>query len=283
MNKTHTTILALILALTVMLTAGCGTANRQETDPHAGQVQVFNGNNEVWITPEKGVPVNDLSSEDFSLNDDGRPVYNGDGYDVMYGIDVSSWQGEIDWQQVKDSGIDFAVIRIGMRGYGIETGNIVEDSFFEANYAGATSAGLKVGVYFFSQATDTTEAIEEASFVKDALDGKSLDLPVYFDWEHIDYDTARTQDVNGKTLTDCAAAFCNEIRLSGYDAGVYLYSGTAYYDYELSRLTDCDFWCAAIGDYPFFYYAHSMWQYSYTGSVAGISTDCDMNIMFVKK
>lgn len=283
MKRPHTIIFALILALTMMLSVGCGTANRQETDIHAGQVQVFNGNRDVWITPEDGVPVNTLKSDDFSVAEDGSPVYNGNEYETIYGVDVSSWQGEIDWQAVKDSGVDFAIIRIGVRGYGVDTGNIVEDSMFEENYAAAKAAGLKVGVYFFSQATNTAEAMEEADFVIDCLRGKSLDLPVYFDWEHIDYDTARTEGINGETVTDCAVAFCAEIELSGFDAGVYMYPGTAYYDYELHRLTSYDFWCAGIGDYPYFYYAHNVWQYSYKGSVPGISSDCDLNMMFIEK
>lgn len=283
MKRLHTTILTLILALTLVFSVGCGTASPPETDEGETRVEVFTGSSTVLITPQEGVAVSKFKSSDFYLNDDGCPVYEGDEYKTLYGVDISSWQGEIDWQQVKDDGIDFAIIRIGMRGYGVETGNVVDDSLFEANYAGAKAAGLKVGVYFFSQAIDTSEAIEEANFVKDMLKGKSLDLPVYFDWEHIDYDTARTEGISGSTITDCAVAFCNEIELSGYDAGVYMYSGIAYYDYELSRLTDFDFWCAAIGDYPFFYYAHNMWQYSFTGSVAGISTDCDMNMMFVEK
>lgn len=281
MKRSHI-IYALILTLCLSLFAGCGNASRQETDIHAGQVKVYNGSREVWITPEEGVAVNSLKSDDFVLSEDGRPVYTGDEFKIAYGVDVSSWQGEIDWQQVKDSGIDFAILRVGARGYGVETGNIVGDTSFEKNYAEAKAAGLEIGVYFFSQATNAAEAIEEARFVKDCLAGKNISLPVYFDWEHIDYDTARTQGLSGKEITDCAVAFCKEIRLMGYTAGVYMYAGIAYYDYELDRLSDYEFWCASVGDYPFFYYAHNMWQYSYKGTVPGISTDCDMNVMFIR-
>lgn len=281
MKRSHI-IYALILALCLSIFVGCGTASRQETDIHAGQVKVFNGSREVWITPEEGVAVNTLKSDDFVLSEDGRPVYTGDELKTAYGVDVSAWQGEIDWQQVKDSGIDFAILRVGARGYGVETGNIVGDTSFEKNYAEAKAAGLEIGVYFFSQATNAAEAIEEARFVKDCLAGKDISLPVYFDWEHIDYDTARTQGLSGKEITDCAVAFCEEIRLMGYTAGVYMYAGIAYYDYEIDRLDDYEFWCASVGDYPFFYYEHNMWQYSCKGTVPGISTDCDMNVMFIR-
>lgn len=284
MKKLHIIIYTLIFALMLISAVGCESNGQGSTsEPEVEQVKVFNGSDEVWIDPEDGVAVSTFKDEDFSADENGRPVYCGDKYDTLYGVDVSVWQGDIDWQQVKDDGIDFAIIRIGARGYGVETGHIIDDERFEEYYEGAKAAGLMVGVYFFSQATDADEATEEAEYVLDKLRDKQIDLPVYFDWEHISYDTARTQNMNGAAITDCALAFCGRIEEAGLAAGIYMYSGIAYYDYELSRLTDFDFWCASIGDYPFFYYAHNMWQYSFTGSVAGISTDCDLNMMFVKK
>lgn len=284
MKRLHIKLCAICLAALLCLSACTDTQSGSgETDVHAGQVQVFNGNREVWITPEEGVPANTLDSGDFSVDETGRPVYIGDEYDAVYGIDVSYCQQDIDWQQVRDGGVEFAILRIGARGYGKETGNIIDDEYFEANYADAKAAGVKLGVYFFSQATSVEEAEEEAEFVLSRLEGKELELPVYFDWEHIGYDEARTDDINGETLTDCAVSFCERIKESGFEPGIYMYAGTAYYEYELSRLTDYDFWCASIGDYPYFYYAHTVWQYSFSGSVPGVATDCDMNIMFIKK
>ena len=284
MKRSHISIFALCLAALLCLTACGGTARESEpNDPHAGQVEVFNGSREVWITPQEGVPVNTLKSDDFTVDETGRPVYIGDEYEAVYGIDVSYCQQDVDWQQVKDSGIDFAILRIGARGYGKETGNIIEDDYFEANYAAAKAAGVKLGVNFFSQAISEEEAVEEADFVLSMLQGKDLQLPVYFDWEHISYDEARTNDINGETITDACIAFCERIKEGGFEPGVYMYAGMAYYEYDLSRLTDYDFWCASIGDYPYFYYAHTVWQYSFTGLVPGIATDCDLNIMFIKK
>lgn len=266
----------------MLFTVGCGTATPPVEEEADERVKVFNGNDEVWISPEKGVAVNKLGSEDFYLDENGRPVYCGSEYTIEYGVDVSGWQQDIDWAAVKESGIDFAIIRIGARGYGLETGEIFDDEYYAENIEAAEAAGLKVGVYFFSQATNEEEAIEEADHVLYALNGRKLELPIYFDWEHISYDTARTQNMNGAAITDCAVAFCERVELAGYDAGVYMYAGIAYYDYELYRLTDYDFWCASIGDYPFFYYEHRVWQYSVSGTVPGISGDCDMNIMFIK-
>ena len=148
MKRSHISIFALYLAALLCLTACGGTARESEpNDPHVGQVEVFNGSREVWITPQEGVPVNTLKSDDFTVDETGRPVYIGDEYEAVYGIDVSYCQQDVDWQQVKDSGIDFAILRIGARGYGKETGNIIEDDYFEANYAAAKAAGVKLGVY----------------------------------------------------------------------------------------------------------------------------------------
>lgn len=248
-------------------------------DPHYGQVEVFNGDDYIWITPEQGVETNTFKSEDFKLDSDGRPVYTGTDYKTMLGVDVSQYQGDIDWQQVYDSGMRFAIIRAGGRYYG-EKGEMYTDDNFEANLEGAKNAGLKVGVYFFSQATSADEARDEARYVLELIGDTTLDLPVFFDWERVADPDARTNNVDGTTMTDCAAAFCEAIKQSGFEAGVYLYPNTGYYGYELARLTDYTFWCASIGNHPFFYYAHTMWQYSYEGSVAGIDHKCDMNMLF---
>ena len=251
------------------------------SDPHDGQVEVFNGEDYIWITPEEGVPLNTLKAEEFTKDADGRPVYTGTQYKTMLGIDVSQYQGDIDWQQVYDSGVRFAIIRAGGRYYG-SNGEMYTDDNFEANLEGAKAAGLKVGVYFFSQAINTEEAREEAQYTLKLIGDAEIDLPVFCDWERVADTDARTGAVDGATMTDCAAAFCETIEQAGYEAGVYIYPGTGYYDYELSRLTDYTFWCTSLGDHPFFYYAHTLWQYSFEGEVSGIDYNCDMNMMFYK-
>ena len=253
-----------------------------EIDPHLGMVEVFNGESNVWIIPEKDVPVNKLTKDDFSVGESGTPCYNGSKYATFRGIDVSEHQGDIDWEQVRDSGIKFAIIRAGGRGYG-EEGKLLADEKFADNLAGARAAGLKIGVYFFSQAVNTEEAKEEAEFALDLLEGTELELPVYFDWEHIVVgEPARTDELDGTTVTDCAVAFCDTIAAAGYKTGIYTNLDTSYYTYELSRIADCGFWSAAVGNYPYSYYAFSMWQYSFNGDVPGISQPCDMDMMFVE-
>lgn len=275
-------VIALVCVLLVLFLKD--SPERSDPSPILGNgmAQIYNGSEYRLIIPQEGVPVNELRSSDFKLDRDGEPVYTGSEYEVLKGIDVSTFQGTIDWKAVKKSGIDFAIMRCSGRGYSQE-GPIYPDSQFEENLEGAKAAGLRVGVYFFSQATNVVEAEEEADYVIGQLDGRALDLPVFFDWESISYDEARTDGLDSTTITDCAVAFCERIRSAGYDAGVYFYQQTGYYVYDLSRLTDYRFWCASIGDYPFFYYAHDIWQYSVDGSVPGIDISCDMNMLFIKK
>ena len=275
-------LLAIAVTALVLLVVKAYELNLSiRNDPHYGQVEVFNGEDYVWISPEEGVATNTLKAEEFKTDSDGRPVYTGTQFKVMTGIDVSQYQGEIDWQKVYDSGIRFAIIRAGGRYYG-EKGEMYTDDYFAANLEGAKKAGLKVGVYFFSQAISTEEAREEARYTLELIGDTQLDLPVFCDWERVADTEARTNGLDGATMTDCTAAFCQTIELAGYAAGVYVYPDTGYYGYELARLTDYTFWCTSLGNHPFFYYAHTLWQYSFDGKVPGIDHKCDMNMMFYK-
>lgn len=253
----------------------------READPYYGMVEVFNGDDYVWITPQDGVALNDLDKSEFINDASGNLTYTGREYKASRGVDVSSYQGDIDWQQVSDSGVSFAIIRAGGTYYG--SGELYEDDNLLKNIDGARAAGLRVGVYFFSQAIDEAEARREASYVVTLLEGRKLDLPVFFDWERIGNDTARTDEVENETLTSCAVAFCEQVEASGYKAGVYVYNDTGYYGYDLARLQSYMLWGVGIGSYPYFYYAHDVWQYSYSGRVPGINADCDLDMLFEEK
>lgn len=257
-------------------------SSRGSEEPEEGrEVRVFNGSDYIYIVPQEGVPVNPLTADDFKLKD-GQPVYRGSDYKTLLGVDISKFQGNIDWNEVRESGIDFALIRAGGRAYRQE-GDLYSDDKLLENVDAAKSAGLMVGVYFFSQAVTAAEAETEACFIADVLNGRELELPVFFDWERIGTAPARTDGLGGAEVTECAVSFCEKIKELGYEPGVYIYQYTGYYTYELARLTDYTLWCAGIGDYPFFYYAHDIWQYSIEGSVPGIDTVCDLDMMFIKK
>lgn len=252
----------------------------READPYYGMVEVFNGDDYVWITPQDGVALNDLDKSEFINDASGNLTYTGREYKASRGVDVSSYQGDIDWQQVYDSGVRFAIVRAGGMYYG--SGELYTDDNFIKNIEGAKAAGLRVGAYFFSQAISEDEAEAEAKFVLDLLGDRKLDLPVFFDWERISGDTARTDGLDNETLTACAVRFCQTIESAGFDAGVYIYNDTGYYGYDLAQLEDYTFWCVGISTYPCFYYAHEFWQYSFKGTVPGINADCDLNMMFEK-
>lgn len=237
-------------ALPVVLSALllCSLTGCSVRDLHIGQVEVNTGIATAWITPAKGVDKFAIAAGDFSVRDDGTVTYTGTAYRALQGIDVSTFQQEIDWQAVADSGIDFAFIRAGYRGYG--KGGIVEDDRFRQNAAGARAAGLRVGLYFFSQAIASG-------------------------------DTVRTAEMTGEDVTACAAAFCAAVEAAGYDAAVYGNRWQGYYDYDFTQLRDYAFWVSAPGTADDFYYAHDFWQYSYQGTVPGITGHVDRDLWFV--
>lgn len=221
-----------------------------------------------------------LSPEFFVRDGKGRMTYSDSSVKIYTGIDVSVFQGDIDWDAVKNDGIDFVMLRVGYRGYG-QKGIMGKDDKFDSNYEGAKKAGLKVGAYFFSQATNESEAREEAAFVLDAVRDCPLDYPIAYDWEFVDNDEARTNGMTSEDITVCAKAFCEAIKSAGKVPVIYFNCETGYFNYDLPQVKDYDFWLAEYYDTPSFYYNYKMWQYSKTGSVDGISGDVDMNISIV--
>ena len=226
----------------------------------------------------EGVPKNSYNFDDFYRVDS---VMHYKPIKTKLGIDVSRYQAEIDWQQVKGGGIEFVIARVGSRGY--TEGNITQDAMFDTYADGAAKAGLEVGAYFFSQAVNVEEAKEEAQFVLDCLSRHSITGPVIFDWELIGGTSSRTYNVDKSTLTDCAIAFCETIRAAGYTPMVYVGNTVGYLRLDLSRLTAYDLWYAQYDtDYPGFFYDFLIWQYTSKGSVPGIEGNVDMDIWFIK-
>ena len=215
----------------------------------------------------------------FTLDENGFMAYGDDPEAYEVGVDVSEHQGEIDWQAVAEAGIDFAVIRIG--GRLMQSGTIFEDKYFRANLEGAKAAGLKVGVYFFSQALNAQEGLEEAEFVLGLLDGVELDYPVVCDWEYLGGNTARTYGVEPAEITAGIDAFCARVEEAGYRGMLYFNAYCGYIKMDLRELTDYDFWYAQYSDVPSYRYHFQMWQYSSSGQVDGIESDVDLNISFV--
>ena len=269
-----------LLVLTLILVGSlCSCGAEPYVDPHAGMVCVSDGRGgEMWVALYDNIPASSFTADQF--HSEGTYIdYNGTQYKALRGIDVSEHQGVIDWQKVHEDGVEFAIIRAGYRGY--SEGKLFEDACFKTNIEAAKAAGLKVGIYFFSQAVNTQEATEEAEYLINSIKGYDIDLPVFFDWEQVaGVGQTRVDNVDGTTITDCALAFCSTVETVGYEAGVYFYRSLGYYDYELNRLTNLVFWVGAPGESPDFYYKHTMWQYSYTGTVNGIEGGTDLNLLF---
>ncbi len=207
--------------------------------------------------------------------------YEDERYTTRIGIDVSQYQGTIDWQAVRESGVTFAFIRIGGRGYG-EAGILYADDMALTNLAGAREAGLDVGVYFFAQAVSEEEAVEEAEFVLALLDGVPLELPVVYDPESILDDVARTDDVSGEQFTKNTLAFCDRIREAGYAPMVYCNMLWQAYELDLVALQEADLplWYADYEALPQTPYAFSFWQYAEDAYVNGVEGQVDLNLQF---
>ena len=205
------------------------------------------------------------------------------GVTARFGIDVSEFQGEaIDWKQVKDSGVEFVIIRLGYRAYG-DTGELVMDAMYEQNIKGALDAGLDVGVYFFSQAVSAAEAVEEAEFVLKHLKPYEITGPVVYDTEEIKWDAARTDKNTDKDFTNFCKVFCDTVEQKGYDTMIYSNMKWMAFTLEMEELTEYDFWYADYHDIPQCPYDYEMWQYSETGAVPGINANVDLNLWFQKE
>lgn len=209
----------------------------------------------------------------------GRYAYAVGGQVVSrLGVDVSEHQQQVNWNAVAADGIDFAIVRVGYRGS--SDGDIHADQYFTANIDGAQAAGLDTGVYFFSQANTVEEAQEEADFVLSALGGRQLAYPVVFDSESnaTGVGMGRTANLSRTQMTQIAQAFCQRIEEAGLRAMVY---GNAadMARYNLLGLSDYPAWWAEYGQpYPTGRLDFTMWQYTNTGSVAGIDGDVDLSI-----
>lgn len=219
-------------------------------------------------------PLNQYAAEDFYM--DGAYLRYRDK-DAKVGIDVSAHQGLIDWERVAQAGVEFAVIRAGYRGS--TKGLLYEDETFRANLKGATEVGISVGVYFFSQACTPEEAEEEAAYVCKLLAGTVLDLPVFYDWEEVNGEV-RIPAASEIPMTECALAFCKRVEQDGYRAGVYFNQTYGYRHLALEQLQDYCLWLAEYGTTPTFHYHFDCLQYTDSGSIDGIETDVDLDLLF---
>lgn len=221
---------------------------------------------------------NELDPANLNILESGEFQYLTDGQVTSHkGIDVSSHQGDINWNEVAQDGVEFAIIRAVYRGYG--TGKLVEDEKFEQNIKGAAAAGIKVGVYVFSQAINQEELLEEANMVLEKIAPYQIDCPVIFDVERVS-GTGRMNEISVEERTNLTLLFCQTIENAGYKPMIYHNTEMGALMLDLAALEGYEKWYASYSDKMFYPYEYKIWQYSAKGRVNGISGDVDLNISF---
>lgn len=255
---------ALLAALLLMLLFAVALIQKTALFPFPGE-------------KHKSLRSNPYGEEDFAYENGFLKCIAGESW---VGIDVSHHQGIIDWMQVAASDVEFAMIRMGHRT--VDEGQLRSDRMGQKNLQGAIDAGLKVGVYFYSQAISVEEATEEARFLLDMLGDVQLQMPVVFDWEILS-PQARTANVDSQILNACAIAFCDVIREAGYEPMIYFNQDIAKRLFDLQQMQErgYDFWLAMYSDKMTWPYQVDMWQYTDSGRVKGIETNVDLNVYLV--
>ena len=245
-------------------------------------IQLVGNRHNYDITLKDAVEILPISFLDISkLQGEEMKSYEDDLYTSTLGVDVSMHQKSINWEKVKESGITFAYIRCGYRGY--QGGVLHEDPTFKENISGAKAAGLKVGVYFFSQATTMEEAIDEAYFTQKLIKDYAFKFPVVYDLEDIDYDVSRIQKTSNEQRTNHALAFCAKVEEFGYQPMIYANIYWLNSIYDINRIMNYPLWIADYDNIPSFEYEFKIWQYSETASINGIEEPVDLNLMLIKK
>ena len=268
-----------MIAAAVFSLSACGFHKAEVENPLTAGDYDAEGNF-IQLAWYPNAVMNDFEDKDWEIVD-GYMAYKGSEYNSYPGIDVSSNQDVIDWEKVKAAGIEYAIMRVGFRTYG--SGIIKTDECFYWNMKKAKEAGIKIGVYFFTQAINEEEAREEAQFVLDMVQNFELDLPIYYDTEEITFDSARTDGLSGEQLTANAIAFCEYIKKAGYEPGVYGNQMWLCNKLDLLQLEDYSIWLAKYVQELNYPYDIDIWQYSSEGHVDGIGTAVDMDVFLEKK
>ncbi len=225
----------------------------------------------------------DAEKEDTAVNDAGEETAGNSAVRTVegatFGIDVSKYNGDINWEQVKNEGVGFAIIRCGYRGS--KTGAIVEDPYFRKNMEGATSVGMPIGVYFFTQAVDEREAVEEASAVMSLIKDYKLTFPVFVDSESAG-GNGRADDLEVTQRSKVLQAFCETVRSGGYKAGIYASKNWFNKRLDVSKLSaDNVTWLAEYADKTSYGGTYQLWQYSSAGRIPGIEGRVDMDLSYL--
>lgn len=257
-----------------------GTTTVETLRPYyPDDIVVVSGGKFHFVPINRELKLNNYEVANLNILENGEFQYLTDGQVTSHkGIDVSSHQGNIDWNLVAQDGVEFAIIRVGYRGYGSE-GRLVVDEKFENNIKGATAAGIKVGVYFFSQAINEAELLEEANLVLEQIAPYKIECPVVYDVEKTSAQ-GRMNAISVEERTQLTKLFCQTIADAGYRPMIYHNTEMGALLINIAELEDYDKWYASYSDQMFYPYDYKIWQYSDKGKIQGISTDVDLNICF---
>ena len=247
---------------------------------YSNELVVASGGQYHFVPIDDTLAKNDYAMEDLTVSEDGEIQYVQGGNVVSYkGIDVSKQNGSIDWKKVADEGITFAYIRAGYRGYGVN-GKLTEDSLAKENLQGANDAGIKTGVYFYTQAVTEAEAKEEANMVLNLIKPYQIDCPVVIYVKRVADSGARMNALSINARTKIVKTFCEAIKTGGYRPMIYFDLEMATVMLDLSKLEDYDKWLAYYSNEFYYPYAYRVWQYSDKGRVKGVGGYVDLSIAF---
>ena len=260
------------------LTAGDTTV--EALRPFYPEELVLASSGKIHFVPiNNELKMNTLKQENLQILESGEYQYVREGQLISHkGIDVSKHQGEIDWDKVAADGVEFAFIRVGLRGYG--TGKLVEDEYFDKNLKGASDAGIKVGVYIYTQAVTEDEILEEAELVLKKIEPYHIDGPVVIDVEKVAGAKARMNELTVEERTNLVLLFCQTIENAGYKPMIYHNMEMGVLMLDLETFENYDKWLASYSDTLYYPYEYKIWQYSDEGTVDGIKGNVDMNISF---
>ena len=232
-----------------------------------------------WVAISSYLTKNNYDLTKFVIKDN-ILRYEDDGKNKsFFGVDISRYQKTVDFYQLKDAGVDFVMLRVGGRGY--NSGAITIDEYFAENIKKATDAGLGIGLYFYSQAVTVDEAVEEANTVLNSIGEYKITYPIAFDMEFVENDNSRIEPLSKADKTNIAIAYMDKISNAGYRPMLYGNKEWLIKEVDLTKLSGYEVWLSQPGDLPDYPYKFSMWQYSTSGKINGITGDADLNICFL--
>ncbi len=258
--------------LSVSINGGSVSANKFNISPEGAKPE--------YVSVNALIPKNELIEDNFSVVSGNKLTYSQSGRNVShFGIDVSKYNGTVSWNSVKKAGVEYALLRVGARGY--SSGNIVLDEKFAENLKGCQDNGIDVGVYFFSQAINTNEAIEEASYCVASLSGNRIRYPIIFDSEEVLNDSYRTENLTSAELTNIFKSFAEVVKAYGYTP---MFAGTKKQlakHVDLQNMKEYDIWLLDTGEKTEYPYRYSIRQYSDKGKVDGITGEVNLDICLI--